>query len=455
MGQIRLRIEDLVLDSDNPRITHSESQRETLQKVVRDQGGKLLKLAESISKYGLSPIERFMVMEVSAKPRRYVALEGNRRVAALKLLSNPAAMTDITISSGFQGRMERLAETFKRATIEPIDCFQVASREEGKYWIELRHNGEDEGRGIVGWKPIVAARFRERGPAIEAFDMVMEHGGLSEKEAEAIKSGFALSTLKRLMDSPDVQALVGLTVEGGRLYSDIPAAELIKPLRRMIRDIAEKKVDSRAFNKKSQMVDYVQGFAKADRADLAKRVGKRPIDGIETSEFAQPPKPSKAATSSAPAKAASGPADRKQVIPKNCKVSVTDNRIDEIYRELRALKLSEAPNAIAVLLRVFLELSVDHFLENNGGKLSVPKPGGGERFKTLDKKLAEVVDMVVSVGVPRSHFAQIIRAISVDTSPMNIDLLHSYVHSRFATPLPAELKAAWDHAQPLFEKIWP
>jgi hypothetical protein len=40
-------------------------------------------------------------------------------------------------------------------------------------------------------------------------------------------------------------------------------------------------------------------------------------------------------------------------------------------------------------------------------------------------------------------------------SPMNIDLFHKYVHDRFATPSPGELTAAWDHAQPLFEKIWP
>jgi hypothetical protein len=56
--------------------------------------------------------------------------------------------------------------------------------------------------------------------------------------------------------------------------------------------------------------------------------------------------------------------------------------------------------------------------------------------------------------VPRAHFAAITRSLSVKTSPMNIDLFHLYVHDRFATPSPSELTAAWDHAQPLFEKIW-
>jgi hypothetical protein len=81
--------------------------------------------------------------------------------------------------------------------------------------------------------------------------------------------------------------------------------------------------------------------------------------------------------------------------------------------------------------------------------------GGGEQLKKLSDKLAEAVDLMVRVGLPRSTFAAVIRSLSVPSSPMNINLFHMYVHDRFATPSPSELTAAWDHAQPLFETIWP
>ena len=197
MAEVELRIEHLVLDNENPRITHSDSQHQTLQKVVKGQRTKLIKLAESITERCLSPIERLMVLEVSTNPKRYIALEGNRRVAALRLLSNPAVMTGLDMPDGMQKAMEPLASGFHKSKVEPIKCFEVKSREEERYWIELRHNGEDEGRGVVGWKPIVAARFREREPAIQALDMVLEHGGFSEKEAKAIRRGFSLTTLRR------------------------------------------------------------------------------------------------------------------------------------------------------------------------------------------------------------------------------------------------------------------
>lgn len=448
MTEIKLKIDDLVLDGDNPRITHADGQQQTLQKVVKDQKTKLIRLAESIVEHGLSPIEKFMVLEVSSRPKRFVALEGNRRVAALKLLSNPAAMTGLDMPDGTQRSMERLAGVFDRTKVEPIDAYEVGSRQEGRYWIELRHNGEDSGRGVVNWKPIVAARFRKKEPAIQALDMVLEHGGFEEGQAEAIRTGFSLTTFRRLLESKDVRAALGLTIESGQLQTVLPGSELIKPLRRIVRDIANRTVDSRKFNKTERMLEYVQGFGKPDKPDFGKKTTSRPIEAIQKSEFA-------AARTRQGVSRRSTTTERRHVVPKQCPVNVTNNRIAEIYQELRVLKLDEANNAIAVLMRVFLEMSVDHFLEKSGVSLTFNVPGQGDKDKRLDKKLAEAVDLMISLGVPKRNLDPVVRSISVQKTPLNIDLLHMYVHNRFATPIRSELTAAWDHAQPLFEKIWP
>ncbi|MCW5724932.1 MAG: hypothetical protein KIS81_08230 [Maricaulaceae bacterium] len=447
MPAIDLKIEQLVLDNENPRITHAASQHEAMQKVVKDQKTKLVRLAESIVERGLSPIERLMVLQVSEKPKRYIALEGNRRVTVLKLLTNPAVMTGLEIQESVQRALERLASIFEKNKVEPISGFEVGSRDEARYWIELRHNGEDQGRGVVGWKPIVAARFRKREPAVQALDLVLEHGGFTPVEAEEISSRFSLTTLRRLIESEDVRPLLGLTVRDGRLHTTLPGSEVIKPLKRIVRDIADKEVNSRSFNKTEQMVKYVQGFERPDIPDFTKKSASRPIEAIQKSEFK--------ITTTRRKNRRPDSSDRRQVVPKNCSLNVTENRIAEIYKELRTIKLADAPNAIAVLLRVFLEMSVDHFLENNGGAVDFKTPNGQSKFKKLDKKLAEVVSMLVSAGVPKAHFASVTRSVSVVTSPMNIDLFHRYVHDRFATPSTTDLKAAWDHAQPLFEKIWP
>lgn len=450
MPSIDLKIEQLVLDGDNPRITHAAGQQEALQKVVKDQKMKLVRLAESIVEHGLSPLERLMVLEVNAKPKRYIALEGNRRVTALKLLTNPAAMTGLEMPESMRRSLEKLANIFDKSKIEPISAFEVRSREEGKYWIELRHNGEDEGRGVVSWKPVVAARFRKREPAVQALDLVLEHGGFNEQEAEEIRSKFSLTTLRRVVETQPALALLGLSVKGGQLTTNLTAGEVIKPLRRLVREIAEKQVTSRSFNKGTDIVKHIGGYGKADRADLTKKTTERPLEGIQKSEFTVAPKVPKPR----PIRPTS---ERPNVVPKSCSLNVTDNRIGEIYSELRTLKLAEARNAISVLLRVFLELSVDHFLESKGIDLHyTADPKSGKRsWKKLDKKLAETVNILIGAGVPAAHFAAVTRSVSDKNSPMHTELFHRYVHDRFQTPVTTDLIAAWNNAQPLFEKIWP
>ncbi len=78
-----------------------------------------------------------------------------------------------------------LASVFDKSKVASIDCYEVSTREDARYWIELRHNGEDQGRGVVSWRPIVAARYRKRSPAIQAFDVVIEHGGFSASSSAA------------------------------------------------------------------------------------------------------------------------------------------------------------------------------------------------------------------------------------------------------------------------------
>jgi hypothetical protein len=448
MGPIDLKIEDLILDHDNPRITHAEGQQEALQKIIKDQKTKLVKLAQSIAEKGLNPMDRFLVLRVHQKPERFIALEGNRRTAVFKLLSNPAVMSGLDMSPPTRAILERLANGFKKSRVEPIPAYEMTARQDGDYWLELRHKGELGGMGIVDWTSAQSQRFRTRSPAIQALDMVTERGGLSTELRDKIADKFPITTLQRFVEDKEVRRALGLDVRKGKLVTTLPAKEALKPLKRIVTDLATKKKQVGDFMKSKQMLDYISGFDKTSAPDLSKAATEeRALDEIPIVEFG---KPSNGRTP----RRKLDPSDRREVVPKGCPVNVKDNRISEIYKELRELRMDDAPNAIAVLMRVFLEMSVDYFLEHNGGTLKAVD-NGRMRWKKLDKKLKEVIDMLVTMGVPETKLASIKRSVDVKTSPMNVELFHLYVHERFATPSPAELKAAWNNAQPLFEKIWP
>ncbi len=450
MPEIKLKIEDLVLDHDNPRITHAEGQQEALQKLVKDQKTKLVKLAQSIAEHGMNPMDRMLVLRLNQKPIRFISLEGNRRVAVLKMLVNPAVMSGLDMPAPMKKAIERHAKGFKKSRVEPLLCFELATRDEAKYWLNLRHNIGHGGAGIESWSTLAERRSRGRPPVIQALDLVTERAGLTSDERAAITDKFPATTLERFLEDKQVRKALGLDVKDGNLVTKLPADEIAKPLKKIVLDLASGETNVRELIKTGDMLEYLDTklgekyLPKMSRA----RSTERALEEIPTTEFTS--------VRSRTPRRKSDPSDRKTVVPKGCPINVKDNRIAEIYKELRTLRLGDARNAIGVLLRVFLELSVDHFLENNGGTLKHRPPGSPrEVHKKFDKKLAEVVHILVSMGVPESHFKNVLRDLGLDKSPMNVDLFHRYVHDRFATPSPGELTAAWDHAQPLLEKIWP
>jgi hypothetical protein len=119
-GPASIDIDNLRLDHDNPRIPVADSQREALQKIIEDQGVKLVNLAESIVSEGLSPMDRLLVLRDSPTGKIYHVLEGNRRLAALKVLKNSAVLTALELPIALKRRLEVAAAQFDPATVEPI-----------------------------------------------------------------------------------------------------------------------------------------------------------------------------------------------------------------------------------------------------------------------------------------------------------------------------------------------
>jgi hypothetical protein len=443
----QLKIADLLLDLENPRISKAGGQKDALQKIIEDQDAKLIALAESIVEDGgLNPMDRLLVIKSPDDDCKYIVIEGNRRFAVIKILHNPAVLTGLEVRSPIQKRLEALAENFDLATVEPIDCYEVKDRADGATWIHLRHTGENEGRGIVDWSSVATRRFIGRDPALQALDLVMTHGGLTDDEKKSIEARFPITTLDRLLSTPAVRAKIGLEVRDQKLLTKLPADEVMKPLRRMVRDLASKTVVVTALKKVDQQVDYVSKL-RADLPDLSKRSRKeKSIETFGGEDFKQPPVPKP--------KPKPRLTTRKALIPKECRLNVTNAKIAEIFKELRSLQLDDYPHAISVLFRVFMETSVDDYLTRAGKPLTVSTPGGIKDRSLLDK-VQEAVKEIIAGGTPKKHLDGILKAISETNNPLNIQTLNNYVHNRFFSPKERDLRVAWDNSQPFFEKLWP
>jgi hypothetical protein len=450
-----LKIDSLDLDLENPRITLASDQRDAMQKILNEQKVRLINLAESIAAKGFSPMDRCLILRSNIRAGKFIILEGNRRLLAAKLLKNPALINTLEMPDAFKKRLLKASQGFDVKRVEPVDCYEVTDRAEGNDWLRQRHNGADEGRGIVNWSAIAGSRFRGRDPALQALDFVMEHGELTDEQKETIAGKFPLTTLDRLLSTPSVRTAIGFEITGGKLQTELPAEEALKPLKRIVLDLAgfgTEKLTVTHLKSKEQQNAYVGKLKTADKPNLSMKTGTvLPVEGMTDKDFV-------AKSTTALKKTRTGRiAARLTVIPKSCKLSIPTPKIAGIYNELKMLQLSKHVHAIGVLMRVFLEMSVDDYLENKAGSTLTFRDPNSSRLldKRLKDKVKETIDHMVANGTVEKDLKGVKTAMNDPQNPFSIDTLHAYIHNRFFTPTDTHLVTGWDNAQRFFEKIWP
>jgi hypothetical protein len=319
-----IEVEKLLLDVSNPRHDILGSKTETLGGIILDQRGKLVKLAKDILDFGINPSELTIVTPGEDESDKFIVLEGNRRLAALILLSDPN-MAALGYDSRSIDKLKSYGERYKDNPIERLPCVVFKQRDDANHWIELRHTGENEGRGVVPWGARERARFNELlgkpSPAFQVLEFVRKNSNLKEEEKEVLKKP-NLSSIQRLIGDPDVREDLGIDITDGYVTTNYPSEEIINGLTKLVTDIAAQRISVDNIRHKNNRADYMSEFAEEYLPDIS----AKPIETWKLQSQTSPVKPrvlpSKGVAGAIPGKK-SVPlsTSRKTLIPSSCDCS--------------------------------------------------------------------------------------------------------------------------------------
>ena len=306
-----------------------------------------------------------MLFQPDASKEEYIALEGNRRVVALQILAGPELLHDLSLPDALRKKLTELSDNFDDTKVEPIRAVLMSDRESARRWIELRHTGENEGRGIVNWNGFQTARFR-KDKLLKFIDLIKANGNLTKEELTALAKNFPISTFDRLLANPVVRERIGITIIDGEYYLSMPTQEAVKPLQQIIADLATKKIKVSAVDTKEQQIAYINSFAKASLPKGKKLSSPQSLASLVASSVSasEPPPPMLAPTS---------PLDRKTLVPKDFSVAIANQKAAQVFCELQSLNVERFPVGGAVLLRTFVEASVDVYCGSAGISLGLAK----------------------------------------------------------------------------------
>lgn len=437
-----IELSKLRIDLRNPRLPNDPtSQREAFGSMADVQGAKLIALCDHIVNHGLSPAQKFIVMPDDTD--QFVVLDGNRRLTALRALEQPDLITD-RLTPANAAELKRLAKNYR--PVDDLPCVVFESETKADPWITLIHEGEGGGAGLLTWGAQQKARHNERKGTkpyyMQVLDFVLKEGDPSDKTKQRYAAGrYPVTTLERLLSTPVVRDRLGIEFSAGQVTTKFPKPELLKGLTKAVDEIGTGEIKVGAVMSQKDRIAYIHTFDADDlpesgtRSDIATPIEDAP-DTVQNGSGNGNGKNKNHSTT------------RQKLIPSSYKVTINVSRINDIYVELRQrLKVNEVPNAAGVLLRVFLELSVDEYVHNH--QVALPKD------KNLVNKATAVADHMESNGIATKHQLHGIREALKNPEKGNIvTTLHALVHNRDMTLGPTDLMALWDRLAVFIQKMW-
>lgn len=455
-----LPLSSLFLDSNNPRLSSpQESQSESIRALIiaPKQKQKLINLAEDIVEYGLNPSESLIVMPLDNK-NQYVVLEGNRRLVAIKLLENPSTYKGY-FSERTQAKLQSLSHKYHKSPIQMMPCVVVKDRDEGRHWIEVRHEGQQEGVGIVGWGSKEKARFRQvygqEQIHLQVLDFLHNQGLISNEEINSVP----ITSIKRLIEDPDIVKRLGYSIKDGKFLPGDNNKNLALVLRQIAVDFSTRQKKVKDIYHKLDRKKYLDellhrlGLQEISDGESQSTEGDKPQNTTSTDSDNSTQQTEGDENKKTTSKKTSQNKKRPTLIPPDITIKINHQRINDIYIELRSLKLEEFPNAVAVLFRVFLELSVDTFIP----KYPEVFTRDPQDIKYgLGIKITDIANYLETTGKISRQLARTIRHYTQPDTILvsSITTFHQYVHNSSFNPSAHDLRVAWDNLQPFIMTIW-
>lgn len=448
-----LTVDDLLLDINNPRLGAVRSQSEALETLIQLNQSNFRILMLSIKNNGIDPGDSFYVIEVDEDD--YIVLEGNRRLSALKVLCNPDVLDGTDVSASIKKSLRRAASGFNRDTVEPIRCVLFDEREDANDWIQRRHTGGADGEGRIQWGPLEVQRFSGDRSILDVIDFVGRNADYSDEDWESTKSMIESrksSNLARLLESSPGQKHLGISIAKGSgektpMLSSEPKWAL-KVLTRIIEDVRDGVIDSRDLNKAADIGAYFKSLPARLQPKKSANGTPRAFKEINLKADDSGSTKGKKATP----KTTSTPRLRKALSPKKHPFKAPGStKGQRLLREAGMLDADNFTIASAFVLRAFVELAINDYMQKNGLPKKEQNAKGNMTDLDLSQRAERVIKHIVNSDPSANADLRGFRNnITKRAASSSIQSLNGFVHNKFQIPTPEALRTGWDSSVPIF-----
>ncbi len=424
MSYRQIPLESLIINRANDRHGELENETSAIAWLFNNFEQHMRNLAKDIVETG----QIFETPLVFPEGDKFIVFDGNRRTTCLKLLDKPKRAPTIELQEFFTEQRSKWKGDFPST----IHCQVETDRDRIDDILLRRHTGTQGGIGQTTWDDRMKSNFINRTGMGGPFNVADEVEKRLSAAGMLPRKKIPRSNMNRLFSADAFRNRVGFSVNKGKFEFTHDEPMVLRALRRIADDLANKHVVL------GDIWDIDGKRAYLDKLEIEKI--------LPTAAHALATKPTESLNPN-PAVLIRGatriprPQRRTNLIP-NVQFSIAwAGRIQRhraIWEELQFhLNLDDHPNAISVLFRVLLELSVANYIDQT--RLSTV----GVNDSLAKRVLRVAEDLHKNSKIDQKYFELISKFPQADAL-LSADTLNRYVHSPNFAPSPDHLTALWD-----------
>lgn len=370
-----IKVDLLDFDARNARLTLNEapSQDELIQEIARVEWKSCIELLKHIVKYGqLSPLENILLL---SHGNRYIVLEGNRRLFALRLLNQHKPTLQL-LDERKQTQVESIVKGHNPITEVRAVIFE--HRVDAAPWITLKHASGQGGAAMKPWRAFEKDRDEyNRNPdncpktlafIYTAINLRGSHKGFADVIDRVLDNGY--TNLERIITSSFFEEMTGITISGTMLRSPYGEKYVHNIVMSICEALANKEANSRDLNKTTGLEKFIQSIVEKhessktpnEKVELDAKIPQ----AVDKQSNETPQAPSPAGTQTAliePAtkKQQTRTKQNKQKALAGFTPSNLGDKLNQMVREAQKLTIHNYPEILFATYRILLDLGCHYY----------------------------------------------------------------------------------------------
>ncbi len=446
-------VKDLVLDLANFRTVHQASETDAIQAMISTSPDRFWALTDSLVQDGYLPTESIIALRTGPGRSMLIVKEGNRRIAALKLLLKILPLDGLDVPDDTVSVLNALPPEWRRDNAAvPCTIYEAIDASTVDRIVRLAH-GKGEKAGRDQWNAVARARHNRDAnnasePALDLLEKYLEHGKNVTAHQKARWAGaFPLTVLAEAMKRLAPRLGVGASRGLADAYPTVKHRQAIES---MIHAIGLEKLGFDRLRNKDDDFGVAYGLpaikkkqAKASKASATKRIAGKATATAKSATVQR-------------AVATGDPRAVKRLLQGFQPVGKQREKLVALLIEATQLDLKRTPFAFCFVLRSMFEISAKAYCRDHASKGGPSTTKANGQDKALVDLLRDITNHLTNNKADKEMTKSLHGAMTElgrSEGLLSVTSLNQLIHNPRFSVTPFDIAVLFGNVFPLFEAM--